>query len=71
MPTKPKKQLPMEQILQMTKELNPDDFDDADFETGDEFDGQAMIEQRDDYNPDDDIMPNPIAIHLGDPKNDR
>lgn len=60
------KNIPMEQILNMTKELNPDDF-----ESGSEMDLQAMIEQRDDYNPDDQLFPNPKVTRLGGGEDER
>lgn len=59
---KHRKQLPMEQILKMTKGLSPSDLADSKFETGEALDVQAMIERRDDGK----MIPHPSAIHPGD-----
>ncbi len=42
------KKVPLDKILNLTKEFNPDDI-----EVGEREDLQALVEQKDDYNPDD------------------
>ncbi|AZR72831.1 hypothetical protein BBF96_05160 [Anoxybacter fermentans] len=54
------KKIPMKQILNMTKELSPDDL-----EVGELEDFQTMIEQKDDYSPDDDLINNSRIDRLG------
>ena len=54
------KDMSMKQLLNATKELNPDDY-----EVGKMVDIQEVVEQKDDYNPDDDLNKNPKAERFG------